>query len=302
MELKTLYTFVTVVQEGSISAAARQLHMTQPPLSAHIAQLEAELHTCLFQRGGRHIRLTSAGEELYRRAVPILEMARLAKEEVSRYSEGVEDTLHMGVVSSVAALVGWLPIYCQAHPKVRFELFEGNTYHLLQQIRAGILQLAIVRTPFAAGELETVPLLEETLVAVGTEKWFCDENGQVPQEVSLSMLEQKPLIVYRRWEGVLSRIFERKGLRLHTFCCNDDARTTLTWAASGVGVGILPRSMVRQWNEGSGPKMVFLPVAEEAMHSRIELVYRKREELSPAALALLQTAKVWYRENESGIL
>ena len=95
------------------------------------------------------------------------------------------------------------------------------------------------------------------------------------------MLEQKPLIVYRRWEGVLSRIFERKGLRLNTFCCNDDARTTLTWAASGVGVGILPRSMVRQWNEGSGPKMVFLPVAEEAMHSRIELVYRKREELSP---------------------
>ena len=60
MELKTLHTFVTVVQEGSISAAARQLHMTQPPLSAHIAQLEAEMHTCLFQRGGRHIRLTPA--------------------------------------------------------------------------------------------------------------------------------------------------------------------------------------------------------------------------------------------------
>ena len=233
MELKTLHTFVTVVQEGSISAAARQLHMTQPPLSAHIAQLEAEMHTCLFQRGGRHIRLTPAGEELYRRAVPILEMARLAKEEVSRYGEGVEDTIHMGVVSSVAGLVGWLPAYCQAHPKVRFELFEGNTYHLLQQIRAGVLQLAIVRTPFAPGELETVPLLEESLVAVGKENWFRDENGYLPETISLAELANKPLIVYRRWEGVLSRIFERKGLRLNTFCCNDDARTTLTWAAQG---------------------------------------------------------------------
>lgn len=302
MELKTLYTFVTVVQEGSISAAARQLHMTQPPLSAHIAQLEAEMHTCLFQRGGRHIRLTSAGEELYRRAVPILEMARLAKEEVSRYGEGVEDTIHMGVVSSVAGLVGWLPAYCQAHPKVRFELFEGNTYHLLQQIRAGVLQLAIVRTPFAPGELETVPLLEESLVAVGKENWFRDENGYLPETVSLAELANKPLIVYRRWEGVLSRIFERKGLRLNTFCCNDDARTTLTWAVSGVGVGILPRSMVRHWNEKNDFEMVFLPVAEEAMHSRIELVYRKKEELSQAARALLQTAEAWYREKGEELL
>lgn len=302
MELKTLHTFVTVVQEGSISAAARQLHMTQPPLSAHIAQLEAEMHTCLFQRGGRHIRLTPAGEELYRRAVPILEMARLAKEEVSRYGEGVEDTIHMGVVSSVAGLVGWLPAYCQAHPKVRFELFEGNTYHLLQQIRAGVLQLAIVRTPFAPGELETVPLLEESLVAVGKENWFRDENGYLPETVSLAELANKPLIVYRRWEGVLSRIFERKGLRLNTFCCNDDARTTLTWAVSGVGVGILPRSMVRHWNEKNDFEMVFLPVAEEAMHSRIELVYRKKEELSQAARALLQTAEAWYREKGEELL
>lgn len=302
MELKTLHTFVTVVQEGSISAAARQLHMTQPPLSAHIAQLEAEMHTCLFQRGGRHIRLTPAGEELYRRAVPILEMARLAKEEVSRYGEGVEDTIHMGVVSSVAGLVGWLPAYCQAHPKVRFELFEGNTYHLLQQIRAGVLQLAIVRTPFAPGELETVPLLEESLVAVGKENWFRDENGYLPETISLAELANKPLIVYRRWEGVLSRIFERKGLRLNTFCCNDDARTTLTWAVSGVGVGILPRSMVRHWNEKNDFEMVFLPVAEEAMHSRIELVYRKKEELSQAARALLQTAEAWYREKGEELL
>lgn len=302
MELKTLHTFVTVVQEGSISAAARQLHMTQPPLSAHIAQLETEMHTCLFQRGGRHIRLTPAGEELYRRAVPILEMARLAKEEVSRYGEGVEDTIHMGVVSSVAGLVGWLPAYCQAHPKVHFELFEGNTYHLLQQIRAGVLQLAIVRTPFAPGELETVPLLEESLVAVGKENWFRDENGYLPETVSLAELANKPLIVYRRWEGVLSRIFERKGLRLNTFCCNDDARTTLTWAVSGVGVGILPRSMVRHWNEKNDFEMVFLPVAEEAMHSRIELVYRKKEELSQAARALLQTAEVWYREKGEELL
>lgn len=302
MELKTLHTFVTVVQEGSISAAARQLHMTQPPLSAHIAQLEAEMHTCLFQRGGRHIRLTPAGEELYRRAVPILEMARLAKEEVSRYGEGVEDTIHMGVVSSVAGLVGWLPAYCQAHPKVRFELFEGNTYHLLQQIRAGVLQLAIVRTPFAPGELETVPLLEESLVAVGKENWFRNENGYLPETISLAELANKPLIVYRRWEGVLSRIFERKGLRLNTFCCNDDARTTLTWAVSGVGVGILPRSMVRHWNEKNDFEMVFLPVAEEAMHSRIELVYRKKEELSQAARALLQTAEAWYREKGEELL
>ena len=68
MELKQLQAFMAVVEEGTISAAAKRLHMAQPPLSCQMKSLEEELGTPLFWRGARHITLTPAGQALYKRA------------------------------------------------------------------------------------------------------------------------------------------------------------------------------------------------------------------------------------------
>ena len=67
MELKQLLYFVTVVEEGTISAAAKKLFISQPPLSAQMKLLEDELGCVLFQRGQRQIQLTEAGKKLYAR-------------------------------------------------------------------------------------------------------------------------------------------------------------------------------------------------------------------------------------------
>ena len=72
MELRTLQYFVTVAEELNITRAAEKLHMSQPPLSAQIKNLEAELDTVLFIRGKRHLKLTESGQLLYRRAKDIL--------------------------------------------------------------------------------------------------------------------------------------------------------------------------------------------------------------------------------------
>ena len=68
MEIKQLEYFRAIVDEGTISGAARALHMTQPPLSYQMKMLEEELQVRLFARGSKHIRLTEAGKALYVRA------------------------------------------------------------------------------------------------------------------------------------------------------------------------------------------------------------------------------------------
>lgn len=74
MDLKQLKYFVTVAEEGTISAAAKKLFMSQPPLSIQMKLLEQELGCPLFERGQKHIRLTDTGKLLYDRAQNILKM------------------------------------------------------------------------------------------------------------------------------------------------------------------------------------------------------------------------------------
>ena len=82
MELKQLEYFRTIVDAGTISGAARDLHMTQPPLSYQIKMLEEELQVPLFLRGKKRITLTEAGKTLYEQAGNLLMLSDLAKREV----------------------------------------------------------------------------------------------------------------------------------------------------------------------------------------------------------------------------
>ena len=77
MELKQIYYFKTVADEGTISAAARKLNMSQPPLSSQMHLLEQELGSILFERGSRKIQLTEAGLLFYEMAKTMLELIRV---------------------------------------------------------------------------------------------------------------------------------------------------------------------------------------------------------------------------------
>ena len=81
MDLKQLRYFMAIVEERQITAAARRLHMAQPPLSNQMKMLEDEIGLQLFRRGPHHIELTAAGELLAARAAPGLDMAALTQRE-----------------------------------------------------------------------------------------------------------------------------------------------------------------------------------------------------------------------------
>ena len=120
MDIRQLLYFTTIAEEGSISAAAKKLHLSQPPLSYQMKLLEEELHLPLIERSARGIALTEAGRVLYKRAQGILELSELTRKEMLAMASGFTGTLHIGTVSSSgASLLGWrIPAFHQKYPQI----------------------------------------------------------------------------------------------------------------------------------------------------------------------------------------
>ena len=103
MDVKQLEYFRAIVDAGTISGAARVLHMTQPPLSYQVKMLEEELQVQLFLRGTKKITLTEAGKTLYDRAGSLLTMADITKREVIKASQAA--TIHIGFTPSTVSMM-----------------------------------------------------------------------------------------------------------------------------------------------------------------------------------------------------
>ena len=283
MDLKRLYYFVTIVKEGNISHAAKKLHMSQPPLSTQMRLLEKELACTLFERGSRQIHLTEAGKLLYERALTMLELSSRTKKELLDYQNGTSGSLRLGVISSVSytLLNQWIKNFHHEHAEIHFELFEANTYQLLEQLKANIIELAIVRTPFHASSFESIFLQEEPMLAVGHRIYF---DGLSEHEISLAQLHQKPLILYRRWESIILELFQQYHLQPHIFCKNDDARTTAYWADAGLGIGIIPASALKMIQN---PDTICKEIRDLELHSKICVIHNRNGYLSPIAKEFL---------------
>lgn len=286
MDIRQLLYFTTIAEEGSISAAAKKLHLSQPLLSYQMKLLEEELHLPLIERSARGIALTEAGRVLYKRAQGILELSELTRKEMLAMASGFTGTLHIGTVSSSgASLLGWrIPAFHQKYPQIGFAIHEGNTFELMEMLESGLIELAIVRTPFHNDQLNCLYLSPEPMIAAGAASFF-PAGMPSGQPISLELLGHAPVILYRRFEKILLSLCEQKGITPQVFCIADDARTTLMWAEAGLGVAVVPQSAYRIMPHHN---MVYGELSEEDLHTRIAAVCKKGCSLSWAAQQFLE--------------
>ena len=133
MEIRQLEYFRAIVDAGTISGAARELHMTQPPLSYQMKMLEEELQVPLFIRGMKHITLTEAGKTLYEQAGKILMLSEVTKREVIKSSQAA--TIHIGMTPSTVSMMShYLMRFAKSHPNIHFDIHEGSTFTMRDQL------------------------------------------------------------------------------------------------------------------------------------------------------------------------
>ncbi len=240
MDVKQLEYFRAIVDAGTISGAARVLHMTQPPLSYQVKMLEEELQVQLFLRGTKKITLTEAGKTLYDRAGSLLTMADITKREVIKASQAA--TIHIGFTpSTVSMMSDYLIRFSTSHPDIRFDIHEGSTFTLREQLENGVVDITTLRTPIVLKGCESRTLMQEKLLAMAAAGNPVLEKNK--DGITLEELSEQKLILSHRYRSYLLSAFEKKGLLCDIYCECEDARTAMTMAEKGLGIAILPASM-----------------------------------------------------------
>lgn len=269
LNLKQLEYFVAIAEEGQITAAARRLHISQPPLSYELAQLERELDTQLVRRGPRGVTLTEAGRLLRERASRILAMATATAREVSSVGKGLTGTLCVAICDSAAGLApgARLAEFAALAPDVSLEVRGGGVPEVLELVAGGIAEVGIVRTPFSSQGLRCRYAPAEPLVAVMPPAM--ERGGEL--EVSLSELADVPLVCDRRTASLLPGA---------PFCLTDDDRATCSCSAAGLGVGLVPRSLLAVCDTGD---CFIKTLTEKDLETRAAVIWKADRALSPLA-------------------
>ncbi|WP_295633277.1 LysR family transcriptional regulator [uncultured Mitsuokella sp.] len=284
MDLKQLRYFLAIVEERQITAAARRLHMAQPPLSNQMKMLEDELGMQLFRRGPHHIELTDAGHMLAERAEELLSMADQTKRELQDLRQGLSGTLSLGTVSSSGNILQTKGIHSfrEKFPHVRFEIHDGNTYQLINLLEKGLIEIGIVRTPFNASRFNCKYRPPEPMIAAMTPEF---DWAPEKKEIGVAELAAKPLIIYRRFEQILLDTFAAHDFSPEICCLNDDARTTILWANAGLGIAVAPFSA---FTLAAHDNLRLKTIQEKSLYTRLAAIWPRDRYLSVIAQNFLE--------------
>jgi len=244
VELRQLEYFVAVAEECHFTRAARRMHVAQSGLSASIRALEVELGAPLFLRTTRQVELTQAGRALLpeaRRALGTIESARDAVAAVQGLLRG---TLSVGSLQClhVVHLPAVLARFHEIHPGVEIRMRQSGNAELVEEVRAGRLDLAFVtRQPKIADDLRVSTLAAEPLVlACAPESPFATRES-----VALEELAGQPFVDFNADWGTrdeVDRALTAAGVERRVAVEVNDVHSLLDFVGFGLGVALVPQS------------------------------------------------------------
>jgi LysR family nitrogen assimilation transcriptional regulator len=291
MDLRQLRYFVGIVQAGSLSRAADQLHVAQSAISHHLASLESDLDRQLVTRGPKGIQLTDAGSVLYRHAEAILRHVESAKRDAMSALNVPSGRVSIGLP------VAWTPILSyelfarvrSAYSQILLHLTDGNSSLLRERLVNGRLDIAVLFTGQPERGLAVEPLLHEEL--------FYVTRDPDTSPITVADAAQRPLLVPGPGSAVqraAREVFSQHGLTIAPIGEIDTHITLLRAVASGIGNSILPwcelydgeRGTVLNWRRFADAKLV----------RTVSLCFSEVGQRSPAIEAVAFTLKSLVRE------
>jgi LysR family hydrogen peroxide-inducible transcriptional activator len=283
MELHQLRYFCAVAETGSFSRAAEQSHVSQPSLSQQIMKLEDELGARLFDRLGRSVRLTDVGKTFLPRARSVLRELEVAKGDVIERKDSISGLVTVGVIPTVAPyfLPSRLTSFSRKFPQALLSVMEEITPVLLDRLRAGAIDVAILALPIRGHEFETAPLLTERLFAA------LPKNHKLAKRRSLGLkdLRSEPFLLLR--DGHCFRdtaVAACDRARLHPQIVFESGQfsSLLSMVGAGMGISIVPEMVIE-----NNPPCSYVPIADEQAVRTIGTVVLRGRSLTRANQAFL---------------
>ncbi|MDG9707597.1 LysR family transcriptional regulator [Streptomyces sp. DH10] len=251
MEMRQLEYFVAVAEEQNFTRAAERVHISQSGVSAQIRQLERELGAELFHRSARTATLTVAGKAALEHARAALAAADAVGQAVGEVTDLIRGRLTVGMVigCTVTPLFDALAAFHRAHPGVEISLLEDNSDRLVEGVRAGTLDLALIGTATATPQgLDALTIISERIVAAVPAGHPL--AGQ--RRVTLRDLAAHPIVCMPPGTGlrtVLDRACAAQSLHPAITLQAGSADAIAGLAARGLGVAVLSDSMAVNYRD-----------------------------------------------------
>jgi DNA-binding transcriptional LysR family regulator len=285
MELRHLRYFLAVAEELHFGRAAEKLHISQPPLSQQIQQLESMLGFQLFHRTKRNVQLTEAGQVFLEETQQIFKQLEEAIEKGRQTNRGETGRLAVGFVSSAVykILPPILRRFRTSVAGVSLELHELTSDRQIQWLQEGKLDIGFVRPPIARADFEIAAMFQEPLiVALPESHSLCDSfeclETRNRAKISLSLLANESFIIFPR--PVAPELYDR----IIALCQQANfspkvvqeaiqMQTIVSLVAADMGIAIVPASIQNLQRTG----VIYKSISETTPTSAIAAIWRKNK-------------------------
>ncbi|MFH1984607.1 MAG: LysR family transcriptional regulator [Pseudomonadota bacterium] len=295
MELRHLATFLSVAHHLSFIRAAELLNYAQSSVSAQIQTLEDELGVKLFDRLGRRIVLTEAGEHLLPYAEKLVTLAAETRSEMlGTRQPGGTLTIRIPESFGVCHLPAILKTYCTAFPAVRLQFITCAVEGLQRDLRKGVTDLAFLFTESISESALSADILgTETIIIVAAP----DHPLVRKQKITIKDFADHPLLLsrvdcaYRRsFESMLAQ----NAVKPTTVMEFNSVAAIRRCVAEGLGITILPLSEAAE--DLTARRLAVIPYPSEAIEVAILMVWYKEKWLSPALKAFMEVVRAYFEE------
>jgi LysR family transcriptional regulator, hydrogen peroxide-inducible genes activator len=279
MTLTELRYIVAVARERHFGRAAEACFVSQPTLSVAVKKLEEELDVKLFERGSNEVSVTPLGEEIIRQAQSVLEQAQAIKEIAKRGKDPLAGALRLGVIYTIGPYL--LPDLVRASiervPQMPLMLQENFTVKLLEMLRAGELDCAILAEPFMDTNLAMAPLYDEPFVVAVPRSHHLASR----QSIGAEELKRETMLLLGAGHCFRDHVLEvcpefarfssdAEGIRKSFE--GSSLETIKYMVAAGMGVTVVPSLSVAREPH---PHIAYIPFEEPAPTRRVVLAWRR---------------------------
>ena len=284
--LRQLRVFESAARHLSLTRAAEELHLTPPAISMQIRQLETHANAELFERVGRRLRLTEAGEEVLGHTRQVLGHIRAAEEAIAGLGSLEQGLLDVGVINAGDHFFPWLvAAFRERHPRIRTRLAVGNRDDLLERLTAHALDLAVMSHPPTERTFVAEPFAPHPHVIVARADHPMAKRRRIP----LERIAEEPLIT--REPGSATRLAMDQAFAEARIVPRIDmeiaSNETIKQAvAAGFGLGFLSQHCIEQ--EVSLGRLAILRVEGFPVMRQWYVVHRRGRRLPRIAEAFAQ--------------
>ncbi|MET3432525.1 DNA-binding transcriptional LysR family regulator [Herbaspirillum seropedicae] len=279
-----LHTFVKVLDNGSFSAAAALLEVSQPAVSQQVRELERRMGVKLVERVGRSIAPTAAGASLLGYARQILETAAQASEAVSDHAKELRGSVRLGTGGT--ACLHWLPPVLSAlkqlHPALQVIVSTGNTEDCVRRVEQNLLDAALVTLPVSSRALQATPVLKDPFVVIGPAK-----GARLPRKATPAHLAALPVIHFEPDANIRQLVdgwLLAGGVRLQPDMELGSVEAIKEMVANGLGYAIIPAMAVRKTDQ----RRLQARAMEPALSRELGLIVRHDKPMTRALQATIK--------------